>query len=172
MSRGEACMFTKPNEAALRDLGVPDGVRIIAAGTAFAPGTAPRLQVVATSLGLYVTGWASPLRWDQIQTASWDEPVLDIVVEHDAGPRLVQLRLDRAGGLPDAIRDRVTASVVTTERRDLQGLGSATFIARKRSDDGTIRWAVMFDAGLDPTDPKLRAAADAQINELRAALGI
>lgn len=165
-------MFTRPRDDVLRALGVPAGARVIAAGTAFNTGDGPRLQVVATLVGLHVTGWDEPLRWDLIESAQWDEPVLDLVIIDSRGSRLQQLRLDRAGDLPVAVRDRVTASVVTSERVEVLEGRCATFAARRRSDDGEIHWSVVFDAGLDPNDPDLRAAADAVLAELRQSLGI
>jgi hypothetical protein len=165
-------MFTRPRDEVLRALGVPAGARVIAAGTALNVNDGPRRRVVATLIGLHVTGWDEPLRWDHIESASWDEPVLDLVINTDQGSRLEQLRLDRAGELPAAVRDRVTASVITSERVEVAEGRFATFAARRRSDDGDIRWTVVFDSGLDPNDPDLRAAADATLYELRQSLGI
>jgi hypothetical protein len=165
-------MFMNPRDEVLRELGVARGTKIIAAGTALDTNDGPRLQVVATLVGLHVTGWDQPLRWDHIESASWDEPILDLVITGAEGSRLQQLRLDRAGELPAAVRDRVTASVVTSERVEVAEGRFATFAARRRSDDGEIHWTVVFDSGLDPDDPNLRAAADATLNELRQSLGI
>jgi hypothetical protein len=165
-------MFTRPRDEVLRELGVPRGARVIAAGTALGLIDQPRVQVVATLLGLHVTGWSEPLHWDRIESAAWDEPLLDLVINDEHGSRLEQLRLDRAGDLPAAVHDRVTASVVTSERWELADGRFATFAARRRSSDGEIHWTVVFDSGLDPNDPDLRAAADAIVNELRQSLGI
>lgn len=162
----------KPRDEVLRELGVARGTKIIAAGTAFGVTDQPRIHVVATMLGLYVTGWGTPLHWDLIESATWDEPVLDLVVHDEDGARLEQLRLDRAGNLPEAVHDRVRASVVASERWELVDGRYATFAARRRSADGDIHWTVVFDAGLDSNDPNLRAAADAIVNELRQSLGI
>lgn len=165
-------MFTRPREDVLRGLHVPRGAKVIAAGTAFDASGQPRVQVVATMLGLHVSGWGDPLHWECIESATWDEPLLDLVINGDNGARLEQLRLDRAGNLPQAVHDRVRASVVASERWELADGRFATFAARRRSADGEIHWTVVFDSGLDPNDPDLRAAADAIVNELRQSLGI
>jgi len=160
----------RPRDATLRSLNVPKKAHVIAAGTAFAPGDAPRLDVVATMLGLYVSAWSEPLRWDQIETARWDEPVIDLVIREDDQLRLEQLRLDRAGGLPSAIHDRVRASVVTSETREIVEGYSATFVARRRTDDESIYWNVLLERGV--AEPQIREAVQAHLNDLRDSLGI
>jgi hypothetical protein len=45
-------------------------------------------------------------------------------------------------------------------------------VARRAGDDAPVRWTVVFDSGLDPTDPALREAADEALARLRSALGI
>jgi hypothetical protein len=129
---------------------------------------------VATSRALYVPAGPERLPWSSVSKASWDDPMLDIVVLDDAGrpSRLARLRLDDAQDLPAAVRDRVTDSVLVSERVDLGGGQFALMAARRGSDDGEIRWAVVFDTGLDPRDPDLRARADEALGRLRDALGI
>lgn len=165
-------MFLRPSDATLRSLGIPKRAHVIAAGTAVAPGEAPRLDVVATMLGLYVTSWSTVLRWDEIETARWDEPMIDLVVRDGNQLSLRQLRLDRAGGLPGAVHDRVQASVVTSEARDLGDGHTATFIARRRTDDDAITWTVLLDGSADPADPRIQEAAQIHLNDLRESLGI
>ncbi|MBK9740539.1 MAG: hypothetical protein IPO93_13745 [Actinobacteria bacterium] len=82
------------------------------------------------------------------------------------------MRVDQARDLPAAVRDRVTASVVISDRVALGEGAKALLVARRGSDDGEIRWSVVFDAGLDPRDPTLRAAADEALAQLRDSLGI
>ena len=66
----------------------------------------------------------------------------------------------------------VDGTVVVSERVDLGDGEGALMVARRGSDDGVIRWSVVFDAGLDPSDPALRQAADAALTRLRDSLGI
>jgi hypothetical protein len=163
-------MFLRPRDAVLRSLNIPKKARVLAAGTAVAPGDAPRIDVVATMLGLHVSSWSTVLRWDQIETARWDEPVIDVVIREGDHLRLEQLRLDRSGGLPAAIHDRVRASVVTSEVRDVLEGYPATFVARRRTDDGSIYWNVLLERGAG--EAHVQQAAQAHLNDLRDSLGI
>ena len=92
----------------------------------------------------------------------------------DAGRprRLLRLRVDQSNDLPAAVYDRVTASVVVSERVELRADAKALLVARRGSDSDDITWTVVFDAGLDPRDPELREAADAALADLRGSLGI
>ncbi len=69
------------------------------------------------------------------------------------------------------MHDRVTASVLISERVDL-GNGAGALMVARRSDDDEVRWTIVFDSGLDASDPALREAADAALARLREALGI
>jgi hypothetical protein len=99
---------------------------------------------------------------------------LTVVVLDSAGrlQRPLRLRIDASRDLPPAVHDRVTASVVISERVDLGDGATALLVARRDSDDGSIGWSVVFDAGLDPADPDLRRAADAALEQYRGSLGI
>jgi hypothetical protein len=82
--------------------------------------------------------------------------------------------VDDARDIPAAIRDRVTDTVVVSEYRTLEGDRGAYFVAR-RSPDGDvegIRWSVVFDEGLDPESPVMRERANAELDQIRASLGI
>jgi hypothetical protein len=155
-------------------LGIGPGEKIVAWGSA-SPGDATQTVVAAaTDRALYLQATGDRLPWDTIVKASWDEPVLELVVSDAAGgaPRAVVVELDDARDLPAAIHDRVTASVVVSERVDLGNGAGALMVARRSSDGDSIRWTVVFDSGLDPSDPALRAAADEALARLRDALGI
>lgn len=155
-------------------LRIEPGEKIVAWGAA-APGDVTQTVVAAaTDRALYLQSTGERLPWDTIAKASWEEPVLELVVSDDASqpPRLVVVELDDARDLPAAIHDRVTASVVVSERVDLGGGAGALMVARRASDTDAIRWTVVFDRGLDPADPALRASADEALARLRDALGI
>ena len=47
----------------------------------------------------------------------------------------------------------------------------ARAVARRGPDDA-IRWTVVFDSGLDPSDPALRRLADDALAHLRAVMGV
>ena len=149
---------------------IPKGERIIARGTQQRGDE--QLSVTATNVALHTNDRA--IRWDQIESATWEEPQLHLVIRSDAGasPERITLRLVDSRSLVETVRDRVTASVVTSQRRALPSGAVATFAARRRSDDGTIGWSVVFDGNPDLSDPVLRAEADAVLADLRGSLGI
>ena len=156
-----------------RSLRLTRGERILA----WAPGEATGALLVATDRALHGRGWpvalAVPerLAWHAIQRASWEEPTLEIVpVGRDAST--IRVDLADPGTLPAAVRDRVTASVVVQERLELSAGRGARAVARRDSDTGEVRWAVTFDAGLDPSDSALRGEADAALARMRSALGV
>jgi hypothetical protein len=87
-----------------------------------------------------------------------------------ARPAHRRVVLAEAGTLATVVYERVTSSVVVSERVLLRGDLGARIVAR-RAGDG-LRWTVTFDAGLDARDPALRAEADAALTELRSTLGV
>lgn len=127
--------------------------------------------VVATERALYLG--AERLPWTEIAHATWEEPILDLDVEKPGHlkPERLRLELDPAGELPAAVFAQVTASIITSQRITFASGGGAQATAR-RGDGEEVRWNVHFDAGLDPSDPGLRAEAEAALAALREALGI
>lgn len=153
-------------------LHIPPDERVLAWGSSDRAGGTQTVVTAATDRALYVQATGDRVPWEQITKATWDEPTLEITRLGDDGrPRLVlRVQLDEAGDLPAAVHDRVVDSVIVSERKDLGGGAKALFVARRLGDD--VRWTVVFDAGLDPRDPALRAAADAELASMRATLGI
>jgi hypothetical protein len=149
---------------------VPKGEHVIARGTEQLAGA--EYALAATNVALRRHN--SSVRWDLIESAVWEEPQLHLVVRTDpgAGPERISMTLTDSRSLVETVRDRVTASVLTSQRRALPSGAVATFAARRRSDDGTIVWSVVFDGNPDLTDPVLRAEADAVLADLRGSLGI
>ncbi len=159
-------------------LSIPRSEKVIAWGSG--PMTRPgeslpsRGYLAATDLAFYAEGPGERVTWDRISRASWEEPVLEVVLEDEAGAVSGRLRLevDLSWDLPAAVRDRVTASVVISEMIDLGDGVRARMAARRPNDHADIRWTVVFDAGADPTDPQLQARARAALADLRSSLGI
>ncbi len=134
--------------------------------------------VVASTLAAYLPdpagtgGELARVPYEQVASATWDEPVLDVVTVGPRRRRFV-VELDQPGLVPETVRDRVTASIVVSERVLLVGtLGARVTARRAPAGDSEVTWHVIFDAGLDPADPALRAAADAAIDTLRASTGL
>jgi hypothetical protein len=155
-------------------LGIRPGEKVVAWGAGPGADVTQALFAAATDRALYLQATGERLPWDHISKATWDEPMLDLVVIDEEGrpSRLVRVRIDESHDLPAAVHDRVTASVLISERVDLGNGAKALLAARRGSDDGEVRWTVVFDHGLDPSDPQLRAAADAALAQLRDSLGI
>lgn len=144
-------------------LGIPTNERVVAWGTSRSEAT-----VVATSAALYGVGERLP--WYRIARATWQEPFLEITTT-DAPPQKIKVHLTDERDLPYAIHACVTESVIVSERLELdENLGAIA--AARRTEDGGVSWSVVFDPGIDPSDPQIRAAAEAKLADLRSALGI
>lgn len=129
------------------------------------------------------------IRWDQIHRASWDEPVIELVVDPSAmnpdasaggkrgtAKRTIRVVVDEPGSVPLVVRDRVTASIENESRVSLLTsdgqTGWADVVARRNADSGDLVWSVVFAPGMDAADPQLQEAARTALGELRSALGI
>jgi len=129
--------------------------------------------VVASDAALYLPGAAGHdrLAYDTVASATWRDPLLEVVVVGTRGSRRV-VDLAEPGLLPPTVRERVTATVVVSERVPLAGGGRALVSARRPPGGSRVRWNVVFDPGVDPADPLVRADADAAIAALRQATGL
>lgn len=130
--------------------------------------------VVASEAALYLPrDGVDPERlpYSGIARATWSDPVLDVVLATtEDGRRRVDLEIP--GEVPPTVRERVMASIVVSRRVDLVAGGAALISARRVAGSDRLAWSVSFDAGLDPSDPELRAAADAAITAIRAETGL
>lgn len=127
---------------------------------------------VATRAALHLPDGARR-PWDLVVNAGWEPPLLRVTVQDRPGAtnREVELELVEPGRLPAVVRERVTWSVVAEQHVDLDGERGVRIVAR-RTEDGGIRWAIVFDPGLDRSDPRLRDAADEALARVRAAWGV
>ena len=155
-------------------LRVGPGEKVLAWGASSAGDPTQSTVAAATDKALYLQVTGERLPWDTIIKATWDQPVLELTIDDaaDDPPRELAVELEESRDLPAAVHDRVRASVVVSDRVDLGDGAGALMVARRGSDDGVIRWSVVFDAGLDPSDPALREAANAALTRLRDSLGI
>lgn len=148
---------------------VARGERVLAWATVQPAGFA-----VATDAALYVpVPQMMRLPWELISKATFNEAAV-LVVEARPDPqsrdRAWRVVLAETGALPTVVYERVTSSVVVSERVLLRGDLGARIVARRVGDG--LRWTVTFDAGLDPGDPQVRAEADAALADLRSTLGV
>lgn len=156
-----------------RDVGIPEGERVIAWGTGDIADPEAS-YVVATDQALYEQRTSSTVPWQSVIKGTWEQPDFVIDFHADSGPRRLRIQLEDPRDLPAAVRDRVTDTVVISEYRELAKDAGAHFVARRAPGGGLdgIGWSVVFDGGLDPEDPVLRSRADEVLSELRASLGI
>lgn len=123
--------------------------------------------VVATTARIRLPG-RQPLAWQEVVRAAWDPPVLEVQVPGET----VRLTLEDPGSIPEVVNERVKASVVIQQHVALLGDKGVRLVARRKPDSTDITWRVTFDAGIDPNDPAMRAAADQALRELRTAIGL
>ncbi|HEY7857676.1 MAG TPA: hypothetical protein VIC82_04155 [Candidatus Nanopelagicales bacterium] len=156
---------------------MPDDVRAVAGGERVLSYAydADGAVVLATDVALHLpqTYGVARLPWDLVVRAGWTTPVLDLTVQLVAGgpAKALAVELPEPGSLPMVVREQVTGSIVVEDHVVLQAGAGARLVAR-RTESGEVRWSVVFDKGLDPRDPDLRAAADTALAQLRAQLGV
>lgn len=131
--------------------------------------------LVASDRALYsVTGPAATRwRWDLVDRAVWDPPMLQLDVRPDeqSAPVRKVCPVDQRGELPAVVRDRVENSIVVNSRIEVTG-GYARVLARRNTDTGRLQWRVVFGPGVDPSDQDVQAAAQAELADLRSRLGV
>ncbi len=133
--------------------------------------------VACTDLALHLPGHGR-VPWDLVIRAAWSDEFLDVVTQAAPGAPSThtRLRFDQPGQVPGVVRERIEWTVVASQRVPLAHpdgrAGAALLNARRSPQSGDVRWAVVFDAGLDRSDPGWRAAADAALGQLRGQLGV
>ncbi|WP_026411872.1 hypothetical protein [Actinomadura oligospora] len=149
-------------------LDLPRGDRVLSAA-----GTRGGSHVVATARALYVPtegGGLSRVPWEQVDQASWKDGWLH-VQETMGGPEH-HVRLSEPGSVPETVRERVTSTVAVTHHAELPNGGGVRIAGRRPPGGGAVRWTFVFDPGLDPDDPGLRAQAEQVLEDLRRQTGL
>ncbi|WP_329520023.1 hypothetical protein [Spirillospora sp. NBC_01491] len=129
--------------------------------------------VVATTTALRLPsaeGGFTSVPWERVDQASWKDGWLH-VQETSGGPEH-HVRLTEPGSVPETVRERVTATVVLTHHARLPGGGGVRIAGRRPAEGGGVRWSFVFEAGLDPDDPGLRAHAEQILQDLRRQTGL
>ncbi|MER5322623.1 hypothetical protein [Streptosporangium roseum] len=126
----------------------------------------PDGHVIATDRALYLGGTRLP--WFQVDRGVWDEEGLTVVTTAGEAHRAL---LPEPGRIPEAVRERVTASIVVNQYAPLDARGGVRLVARRTDDDRMI-WEFVFDSGMDPADPGLRALAEQALEETRRSFGV
>jgi hypothetical protein len=126
-------------------------------------------HVVATSLGLWLDG-PRRIGWGMVSKATWGNGSIALVeaglVEDLGGAVLIEdlpvvrLRMVEPGRVPQAVHERVTASIKSRHHRELPG-GGAWFVQRKVPGRDGVVLQVRPDPGTDHTAVRQVAAAAA-----------
>lgn len=129
--------------------------------------------VVATTAALHLPvdegGGLRRLPWERVDHATWNADRLHVTEE---GGRNHQIRLTDPGTVPETVRERVTATILVNRPAVLPGGGRIRITGRRPPGGTEVRWTILFDSGLDPGDPELRAQAQRILTELRRQTGL
>jgi hypothetical protein len=146
-----------------KSLATEPGERVLT----FAPGAVAG-YVVATNLALHLTD-GTRVPYERIDKATWDEQGVRVLttdgtshIEHVSEPRLV----------PETLRERVNATIVVNKHVDLPGRGGVRLVLRRRPGGEMLGWTMVFDDGLDPEDPGVRAQAEQALEGVRRSMGV
>ncbi|MGW6494649.1 hypothetical protein [Nonomuraea angiospora] len=125
-------------------------------------------HVVATNLALYLTD-GTRVPYEQVDKASWDEDGVRILTTDGTwhAERITEPRM-----LPETVRERVNSTIVVNKHVKLPGRGGVRLVARRRPGGEVREWTFVFDDGLDPEDPGLRAQAEQALEGLRRSMGV
>lgn len=129
--------------------------------------------VVATDLALHIPGPQDGfvrLPWERVEQAAWQNGWLH--VRENAGAAEHHIRLADPGSVPETVQERVTATIVVNQQATLAGGGRVRVVGRRPPRGDAVRWTFVFDAGLDPDDPELRAQAGRLLATLRRQTGL
>lgn len=147
-----------------------DGERVLVEVTAV-DGTV----VVGTDRALHL-GAGQALGWHQIDRARWlgDDSALEVVsLPSGSSPaQTYRVAVPEPGRLPELVRERVTSTIVVSERVLLAGRASARIVARRVPGADGVRWSVLYEDSVSATEPGVQAAAHDAVAGLRARLGV
>lgn len=127
--------------------------------------------VTATREHLHISEPEITVPWHTVITAEWTAPILRVHAAPAGAPLRLNLEIPEPKRLPEVVRERVTDSVIISERRTLAGGAGATFVARRLPGD-EVAWTVVFDSGFDSRDRGLQAQAAQLLEDLRSTLGV
>ncbi len=131
--------------------------------------------VAGTRDAVYVAGVRVP--WEQVEAADWDVDTAVLRISEvgrwgDVRPEHV-LTLQDPGRLLELVRERVTATVVLQRHVPVRGRRGVRVIARRAPGGARqVTWLYEYDAGIDPADPDVRAAAEAALAQARDEVGL
>ncbi|MEV0585874.1 hypothetical protein [Nonomuraea sp. NPDC050310] len=140
-------------------------------GLALEPGErvlAYAAPVVATERALLLPeGVRVP--YETVGKASWDESGLRLSLTDGT---VHEVPVETPGRLPETLRERVNSTIVVNKHVSLPGRGGVRLIARRKPGGEVLGWSFLFDEGLDPDDPGLRAHAEQALETVRRSMGV
>lgn len=114
--------------------------------------------------------------WDRVEAAEWDRDtdtwrVSEVGTWGEQRPEHA-FTLARPTRFLELARERITSTVVLQRHVAVQGRRGVRVIAR-RSPAGTqkVSWIFEYDAGIDPDDPLVQAAAEAALRAAQDEVG-
>ena len=139
---------------------VAAGEKVLASATA-ADGTL--LAGTRDAFYVVVAGETRRVPWEQVEAADWDRDTetfrLSEVGTWGEERPVHAVTLSEPGRLLELVRERVTASVVLQRHVNVAGRQGLRVIARRAPGGGPIEWVYEYDEGVDPSDPRVAAAA-------------
>ena len=131
--------------------------------------------VIATDKALISTDVhdSSITPWGNTVAARWNEPMLTVYLQDDLGnqPIAAAWILSEPGLIPHAVHDRVTSANLMDLAREVPGVGSVRFIAR-RSPEG-VTWTTVLESVVNSELSVVqRAGIEHELKILRSTLGI
>ena len=136
--------------------------------------------VAGTRDALYLP--AGRLPWEEIEAADWDHELARLRVSEVGqwGRPRVEHALTLDASVPyetdrllQLVRERVTASVLLVRHVPITGKRGVRLVGRRAPSGGwEVQWVFEYDAGIEPTDPVVHAAASAALASARADVGL
>ncbi|MFI6498262.1 hypothetical protein [Nonomuraea typhae] len=124
--------------------------------------------VVATDLALHLPGGAR-VPYEMIDKAAWSEEGLRVTTT-DGGRHEAPVTEPRR--VPETVRERVNSTIVVNKHVQLPGRGGVRLVARRPPGGEVKEWTLVFDEGIDPADPGVRAQAEQALEGVRRSMGV
>jgi hypothetical protein len=122
-----------------------------------------------------VDGEPRSIPWEQVEDAAWDQDASRLTVteigSYGEQRPAYSFDMEDPALLLQLVRERVTASIVLQRRVPVRGRLGLTVIGRRSPSGDDVTWMHAYDAGLDPADPEVVAAADRALLAVQAEVG-
>jgi len=157
---------------------VPAELKSRAAGDrvlAWAPSDSSWLAATEAALMLPEGFEPAELSWDLILRVIWPGDFAEVAYQERAGgaPRVIKVPVHgEMEVLAAVVREQVMASIVVQHHVAVDGDRGARLVARRVPGETDFRWSVVFDFGVDSSNPEVREQIDSALATLRTSLGV